>query len=100
MAHKTASWIALDGLQADVALLQEAHKPVGNWVPATGAEAADTWETALHGGLGSWRTAVVALSGRVELRRLHPVALETSKSYDDFVVSRAGSIAAAEVVVD
>lgn len=55
------------------------------------------------GGLGRqppWRTAVTRLSDRVALRPRTIRTLETATSVDDWVISRAGSIAAADVVVD
>ena len=45
-----------------------------------------------------WRTAVVGLTDRVEVRPRATVTLEAAASYDDWIVSRAGSIAAADVV--
>ena len=65
-----------------------------------GRDPADRWETALVGGRGPWRTAVVRLTDRVELRPRAALTLDTATSADDWVVSRFGSIAAADVVID
>jgi len=100
MARRRAPWTWLDALGADVALLQEAGRPASEWALATNDEPADAWETALVGGRGKWRTAIVRLTDRVELRPRATVTLETSASVDDWVVSRAGSIAAADVIID
>ncbi len=100
MARCRAAWAGLDGHGADVALLQEAGRPGPTWEFSVAADATDRWETALVGGRGPWRTAVVRLSDQVELRARTNVTLEASTSSDDWVVSRAGSIAAADVVTD
>lgn len=98
MAHRSGAWDTLRDLEADVALLQEAGKPEPAWAGTVSADPNDRWETLLHGGRGTWRTAVVRLSERVELRPRSSVTLEATTSYDDWVVSRPGSIAAADVV--
>ena len=65
-----------------------------------GGDPDDRWETALVGGRGPWRTAVVRLTDRVELRPRPALTLDTATSADDWVVSRFGSIAAADVAID
>ena len=100
IAHKGALWAWLHELDADVALLQEAGRPGPEWALAVGGDPADRWETALVGGRGPWRTAVVRLTDRVELRPRAALTLDTATSADDWVVSRFGSIAAADVVID
>lgn len=101
MAHRRAAWAGLAGLGADVALLQEAGRPDREWALATAAaDATDAWETAGIGGSLPWRTAVACLSDRVVLRPRRTMALEAATSTDDWVVSRAGSISAADVVAD
>src|SRR5918995_6671738 len=100
MAHKVAAWAALRDVGADVALVQEAGKPSLEWANAVSGRPDDRWETALVGGCGPWRTAILRLSDRVELRPRTTMTLETSTAADDWVVSRAGSIAAADVVID
>src|SRR5690242_14132243 len=98
MACRRAAWAGLDGLGADVALVQEAGVPGPEWALKVVPDAAAGWETALPGGRPRWRTAVVGLTDRVEVRPRALVTLEAAQSYDDWIVSRAGSIAAADVV--
>jgi Endonuclease/Exonuclease/phosphatase family len=100
IAHKRALWAWLHDLDADVALLQEAGRPGPEWALAMGEDPADRWETVLVGGRGPWRTAVVRVTDRVELRPRAAWTLDTATSADDWVVSRFGSIAAADVVID
>lgn len=52
----------------------------------------------LLGGRGPWRTAIVPLTDRTELHPRTTLTLETATSAEDWVVSRAGSIAAADVI--
>ena len=63
-------------------------------------DAADRWETALVGGRGPWRTAIAPLSDRVELSPRVTATFETATSASDWVVSRDGSVTAADVVND
>ena len=98
MARRQAAWAELDGLGADVALVQEAGAPGPELALRAFPGAAGGWETALPGGRPRWRTAVVRLTDRVEVRPRATVTLEAAASYDDWIVSRAGSIAAADVV--
>ena len=100
MAHRRAAWAGLDDLDADVALLQEAGRPDPQWARAVGADPSDSWETTLLAGRAPWRAAVARLSDQVELRPRATLTLETATSANDWVVSRAGSIAAADVIVD
>jgi hypothetical protein len=100
MAHRRAAWAGLDGLAADVALVQEAGKPDPKWALAITADVTGSWETTGHGSSLPWRTAVARLSDRVELRPRTTLTLEAATSADDWVVSRAGSISAADVVID
>jgi hypothetical protein len=100
IAHKLAPWDELNGVGADVALLQEAGRPGPEWALAVGGDSADRWETALVGGRPRWRTAVIRLTDRVELRPRATLTLQTAKLADDWVISRAGSIAAAEIAID
>jgi hypothetical protein len=63
---------------ADVALLQEAGRPPSELALAANDEPTDEWETALVGGRGKWRTAIVRLTDRVELRPRTTVTPEDS----------------------
>lgn len=98
MARRQAAWVGLDGVGADVALVQEAGAPGPELALKVVHGAAGGWQTALPGGRPRWRTAVVRLTDRVEVRPRATVTLEAATSYDDWIVSRAGSIAAADVV--
>ena len=98
MAHRRAAWAGLDVLEADVALLQEAHRPNAQWALAVAADDNETWETAGLGGSLPWRTAVARLSDRVTLHPRTTLPLGAATSAADWVVSRTGSIAAADVV--
>ena len=75
-------------------------RPDPEWAVTVGDQTSDTWETTGHGSSLPWRTAVARLSDRVQLRPLTTVSLEAATSSDKWIVSRAGSISAAEVVVD
>ena len=99
MGRRQAAWDVLAGMHADVALVQEAGSPATSHSLAE-AHGVDVWETALLAGRGKWRTAAVRLSDRVDLRRRATVTLEASTSLDDWVVSRTGSVTAADVLVD
>jgi len=56
MAYRRAAWAGLDGLRADVALVQEAGAPGPEWALKVVPDAAAGWETALPGGRPKWRT--------------------------------------------
>lgn len=99
MAHRRVAWAGLDGLGADVALLQEAGRPNQPRMLETVTDA-DRWETAGVGGRLPYRTAIARLTDRVELRPRATATLETATSINDWVVSRDGSITAADVVTD
>jgi hypothetical protein len=99
MAHRRAAWAGLNNLDTDVGLLQEAGRPGPEWALAISADAAERWETTGLGSKFPWRTAVARLSDRVELRPRSAFTLEAA-SVGDWVVSRPGSISAADVVID
>jgi hypothetical protein len=100
MAHRRAAWDGLGGLAADVALVQEAGRPGPRVALAVATDDTDSWETAGLGGSLPWWTAVARLCDRVELRPRTTLTLEAATSADDWVVSRGGSISAADVVTD
>jgi hypothetical protein len=100
IAHKVGPWGELGGIGADVALLQEAGRPGPESELAVLGDPNDAWETALVGGRPAWRTAIVRLTDGVELRPRATLTLQTARLADDWVVSRAGSIAAADVLID
>ncbi len=99
MARRAASWQALADVDADIALVQEASQPDPAWTHTLIDDPDQTWETTLLGGRGTWRAAVLKLSDRVELRRRPTMTLATADT-GHVVVSRSGSIAIADVVVD
>lgn len=80
-----AAWAGLEGIAADLALLQEAGRPEPGRVLGVVPDATGRWETALPGGRGLRRTAVVAQSDRVGLRPLATATLETGTSAVDWV---------------
>jgi hypothetical protein len=100
MAHRVAAWAALREVGADVALVQEAGKPGLEWASTVSGSPDDRWQTALVAGRRPWRTAIIRLGDRVQLRPRTTMTLETATAADDWVVSRAGSIAAADVMID
>jgi hypothetical protein len=68
----------LDRLGADVALVQEAGAPPPELAINVVPDPAAGWETALPGGRPRWRTAVIRLSDRVEVRPRATVTLEAA----------------------
>lgn len=78
LAHRQAAWAELDRLGADVALAQEAGAPPPELALNVVPDPAAGWETALPGGRPRWRTAVVRLSYRVEVRPRATVTLEAA----------------------
>lgn len=99
MARRRAAWATLAETAADVALVQEASRPDPGWGRSIGADLEPPWQTSLLGGVGPWRTAVMQLSDAVELRHRTTAPIAAAASAD-LVVSRAGSIAVADVLVD
>ena len=95
MRHSIAPWQQLIGMDADVALLQEACQPpldLGRRVKVD----YEPWRTPGQDFQMPWRTAVVGLSKSVELEPIRAESLEYAKSRD-FAVSRPGTLAAAYV---
>lgn len=98
MARRRDAWLGLTNLDADLALLQEAARPQPESPFAGSIDPAERWETSLLGGRGQWKTVIVPLTDRTELHPRATRTLETATSAADWVVSRAGSIAAADVI--
>jgi exonuclease III len=90
-------WDRLAASEVDVALLQEAPAPSGLWEDKVVPHPAAGWGTA--GGSKWRRTAVVAVS---ETTRLEPRPLTSleERAPGALLVSRRGTLAAADVVVD
>ena len=83
--------------EVDVALLQEAPAPLGPWQGKVVPHPAAGWGTA---GSSNWlRTAVVAVSETTVLEPRPLTSLEERAS-GSLLVSRRGTLAAADVVVD
>jgi exonuclease III len=90
-------WDRLAASEVDVALLQEAPTPSGLWEGKVVPHPATGWGTA---GSSNWlRTTVVAVS---ETTRLEPRPLTSleERASGSLLVSRRGTLAAADVVVD
>jgi endonuclease/exonuclease/phosphatase family metal-dependent hydrolase len=88
----------LDGLDADVALLQEARSPSSGYALEVVPDDLTSWSTA-GWEQRAWRTAVARLSDRVELEPVPNVAWEAVTRDADWVVSRQGTVTAAHVKV-
>jgi exonuclease III len=90
-------WDRLVASEVDVALLQEAPVPLGPWEGKVVPHPTTGWRTA--GGSQWCRTAVVAVS---ETTRLEPRPLTSleERAPGALLVSRFGTLAAADVVVD
>ncbi|GAB4200627.1 MAG: hypothetical protein OHK0013_11840 [Sandaracinaceae bacterium] len=96
IAHREECWRFLVGKGYDVALLQEASPPPSDLLGRVRVSDAP-WAL---GGVGlrrEWRSAVVGLSERVEIRWL-PVAPVDGADASTLGVSRSGTLEVAEVV--
>jgi hypothetical protein len=90
----------LHGLDADVALLQEAPMPsIGSARELVPADPATWWTVGWEKQPHKRRTAVIRLSDRVEFDPRPAVALDGVTEESDWVVSRHGTITAADVKV-
>jgi len=98
MAHRDL-WTDLAGLDADVALLQEVRRPPAGCAQEIIPSRADVWVTA-GWEKREWRTVVARLSDRVSLDERPTAAVHEAKGQADWSVSRAGTIAAADVSID
>ena len=89
----------LHGLDVDIALLQEARLPSpGSGIQVVPADLT-TWKTA-GWEKREWRTAVIRMSDRVELDPRPDVAVDAMTGETDWVVSRHGTVTAADVRID
>lgn len=95
LAHRDECWRFLVAQGYDVALLQEAGPPPADVVGRVHASGAP-WTLGGAGLMRQWRSAVVCLSDRVEVRWL-PVASIDAADASTLAVSRAGSLEVAEV---
>jgi hypothetical protein len=90
-------WDRLGNSEVDVALLQEAPVPSGPWEDKVVPYPTTDWRTA--GGSQSCRTAIVAVSERTLLEPRPLTSIEEGAP-GALLVSRFGTLAAADVVVD
>jgi hypothetical protein len=90
----------LDGLGADVALLQEACLPSpGSALEVVPADPRTWWTVGWERQRRKRRTAMIRLSDRVEFDSRPTVAVDAVKGEADLVVSHHGTITAADVKV-
>ncbi len=93
---QTSIWDHLQRFGADIALLQEAREPPPSAAGSFEVESNEPWRTEGAGLNRPWRTAVVKLSGRVQLtgRSLKPI--EEARP-GELAVSRRGTLAIGDV---
>ena len=98
IAHRRDVWQHLPGLDADIALLQEACVPPAD---ITGKIETDDapWSMVAAQKVLPWRAAVVKLTNRVEVEWIDTKPIGESQP-DDLAVSRPGTLAAARVTGD
>jgi len=90
-------WDRLATSEVDVALLQESPVPVGPWEGKVAPHPEAGWGTA--GWLKPLRTAVVAVSETTSLEP-RPLTSPEERAAGALLVSRRGTVAAADVVID
>lgn len=95
IARKDEAWRWLLQSDVDIALLQEAAVPPADVAPRVEINPAP-WETAGAEAHRPWRTAVVKLSDRVDVRWLETKPVSDALS-GELAVSRLGTLAAAVV---
>ena len=95
LAGRQEPWHTLMGMGADIALLQEAGEPPMEVTKQISVDAAP-WMTVGAGKTRHWRTAVVKLSGEVEVKWHKPIPIADAGA-GELCVSRLGTIAAATV---
>jgi exonuclease III len=89
-------WDQLTSNHVDIALLQETPRPPSVWTGTVAPESADEWRIA--GWRKRVRTAVVQISDTVGVKPWPEATFESWKQ-GSLVVSRLGTLAAAEVIV-
>jgi hypothetical protein len=92
MAHRKSAWQFLAGSDADIALLQEAREPPTDLTSKLSVDVAP-WQT---GPSRAWRTAIVDISHRANVRSLATKPLAEAQS-EDLAVSQPGTLAAATI---
>jgi hypothetical protein len=91
-------WRDLRGLDADIALLQEARSPSPGRALEVVPGDLTSWSTA-GWQRREWRTAVARLSDRVELDPVLTVAIGAVAAEADWAISRLGTVTATNVKV-
>jgi exonuclease III len=95
LAHREESWRSLIGADADAALVQEAAPPPPYVTQRKEFEVDSApWKTA--GCYRPWRTAVVKLSDRVNLKWFEPKGIADAQP-GELAVSRLGTLAVAKL---
>jgi len=97
MNHSLEPWQELPGMDADIALLQEACRPPAEVARRIEVDA-EPWRTPGRDFMMLWRAAVVGLSDRVELEWIGAESLERAAPWE-LAVSCPGTLAAASVTV-
>lgn len=92
-------WSELDGLGADVALLQEAAAPASSLTVEVHPDVAAGWATA-GWQKRRWRTAIARLSDTVVLNVRPTFTIDKASSDAHWSVSREGTLTAADVIRD
>lgn len=95
IAHQTKLWSELLGIDADIALLQEACEPPKE-ITSQLDIGCGPWETDGADAKRPWKTAIVGLNPRVRLDRIKTVPINSGNT-GDFQVSCAGTIEIANV---
>ena len=95
IAGRHTPWHTLLAMDADVALLQEAALPVLK-LPACVEIDPSPWHTVGAGLNRPWKAAIVKLSDRVHVEWVEAKSI-TDAEWDEFAVSRPGTLAAATV---
>ncbi len=95
IAQRSEPWRVLAGMDADVALLQEAGRPPEDVAGRIEVDPAP-WSTPGADSTRRWRTAVVKLSNRVDVEWIGARRLGEAGP-EDLAVSRPGTLAAARV---
>ena len=95
MAHRVSAWYRLLESDADIALLQEACSPPPDVAPKIETDS-EPWSTDGDGFRVRWRTAVVRLTDRAEVRWLRCSPIGHGEQ-GDFTVSRRGTLSVAEM---
>ena len=95
--NRSESWRHLLGIDADIALLQEANRPpsdIGDKIDVNPG----SWTTPMH---GAWRTAVSNLSKHVEVKWIETECIEHADTSQNYLpVSLPGTLSAAEVKLE